>query len=158
MGLFGKRDEGMYGDRSGVEKDTLDDDLQRPGPHFWAEVREALRILPVVERLLLRVADQPFKREGPHRVITGNTNAAPLTNAEGDLINVLAMNGKPASSIFINSVGGGNLQININDEGWMDVADKDAFNNETIMRLHWRVTAGASGTARIRLGWPVGDA
>lgn len=121
------------------------------------DLSKLARIEPLFEQLMLRAAAMRV-RANSHRIFEFNTNAAPTTNDQGQKLDVRTIfGGEPGMTVSILSVGGGNLEVNINGEGWQSVLKGDFFDNETITEISVRVTTGAAGTARIRLGAYVGS-
>lgn len=150
------------GGRSGVTKIETPEDTS-PEPMKWTldEVGKALlslqRVEPLLRELLLDAKNRGQIRENSHYVFRLDTNSAPATNGEGHKLDVSTIfGGTPAHSLSVNANGGGNLQVNINNTGWLNVGTGDYFDNETILTLSVRVTTGAAGTAILRLGARIG--
>jgi hypothetical protein len=107
-------------------------------------LHEAIRALPV--------------RETNIQSITGDTNTAPLTDTRGRRFEAQRDFGVQAlSGIGVESVGGGSLEISINDSEWIPVLAADDFPNMWIREFSWRVTTGATGTARLLVRWSERD-
>lgn len=144
------------GGRSGVAKsETLEEKppVRDPFGRMEHAFQQLAKTQAQLEKLLLDVKQRERVRENSHVVKTWDTNAAPLTNSEGDKLDVATIfGGVPAHSLSVNSDGGGALQVNLNGCGWLDATTGDFFDNETIYTLAVRVTAGSAGTARLRLG------
>lgn len=149
--------------RSGVAQiHTFEDEAGRPPTlaeaiQEFRDAREDMarmqRIVPIVEKALRDLSAGMQRRANSHHVLRLDTNSAPLTDDQGRKIDVpTVFGGEPGLSLRVVGVGGGNLEININGQGWLPVSAGDLYENETILTLAVRVTSGGAGTAILRLG------
>lgn len=134
------------GGRSGVAKSETRTD------HFEGRVSALERVIPEMEQVLRKLGGQQVVRENRGMPLVLNTNAAPLTNAEGQGFDCTSLFGGPGNSLAVFGVGGGTLEVNINGLGWFPVVRGDAWRDLWITSVRVRVTTGAAGTARLWLG------
>lgn len=146
-----KVDAGRYGLPHGLSGVTTQD-AQRLLLERMTELTATVnRLVPLMEQI-----DDHLQRETSLDVLSFDTNSAPLTNGQGVRVDCVRQFGAPLNSIFVESVGGGSLQVRVNGSPWVALSAADEFSNMRINEFDLRVTTGAAGTAILIVAWVAG--